>query len=145
MNDKKIMAVTNFYKQKYFIDDDFLNLPPKVLDEVQILLVTLAEKTHSIVQLGFYDDGEIFLETSAVEGDFSYDEIGSPLIAKKTENENKELFTMLENWYSLNFTQEGIHKREEILDIFNEDINDDFIYDELKAMEDLKNFFEKEN
>ncbi len=141
--DKKIMAVTNFYKQKYFFEDEFMDLPPKVLDEIQILLVKLAEKTHSIVQLGFYDDGEIFLETIQVEGDFSYDEIGAPLIAKKTKLENSELFNMLENWYSLNFTDAGINKRNELLDMFNEDIDDNFVYDELKAMEDLKDFFEE--
>ncbi len=142
---KKIMAATNFYKQKYFFDDDFMELPPKVLDEINILLVKLAEKTHSIVQLGFYDDGEIFLETSRAEGDFSYDEIGAPLEAKRVAQENKELLTMLENWYSLNFTDEGISKRNEFLDIFDENLDDDFIYEELKALEDLKTFFEKEN
>ncbi len=145
MENKKIMAVANFYKQKYFFDDDFLELPPKVLDEIQILLVELAEKTQCIVKLGFYTDGEIFLETSKADGDYNYDEIGIPLIAKKVENENRELIKMLENWYSLNFTKEGINKRNEFIDIFNENIEDDFIYKELEAIEDLKDFFEKEN
>ncbi len=140
--DKKIMAVTNFYKQKYFFEEEFTDLPQKVRDEIQILLVKLAEKTHSIVQLGFYDDGEIFLETIQVEGDFSYDEIGAPLVAKRTQQENSELFNMLENWYSLNFTNEGKNKRDELLDMFNE-TDDSFIYDELQAMEELKDFFEK--
>lgn len=142
--DKKIMAATNFYLQKYFFDDEFMELPPKILDEIQILLVELAEKTHSIVQLGFYADGEIFLETLQSDGDFSYDEIGAPLLAKKVENENKELFTMLENWYALNFTEEGLCKRDEFLDIFDEDIDDNFIYEELQALEDLKAFFERD-
>lgn len=142
--DKKIMAATNFYLQKYFFDDEFMELPPKILDEIQILLVELAEKTHSIVQLGFYADGEIFLETLQSDGDFSYDEIGAPLLAKKVENENKELFTMLENWYALNFTEEGLSKRDEFLDIFDEDIDDNFIYEELQALEDLKAFFERD-
>ncbi len=142
--DKKIMAVSNFYKQKYFFEDEFMDLPPKILDEIQILLVELAEKTHSIVQLGFYNDGEIFFETIGAENDFSYDEIGAPLLAKKAKNENRELFNMLENWYSLNFTTEGMNKRDEMLDMFN-DTDDSFIYDELQAMEDLQNFFEKES
>ncbi len=141
---KKIMAATSFYNQKYFFDDSFMDLPPNILDEIQILLVELSEKIQGIVQLGFYSDGELFLEVSSGDSDFSFDEIGANLQAKEVYRENREFFNMLENWYSLNFTDEGKAKKDEILDIFEDEIeNDDFIYDELRALEDLKDFFEK--
>ena len=105
MNDgKKILAVSNSYIKKYYLDSELLMLPKEVKDELKIILVTLTEEIGGIVEM-IYDEG-IILIPYANEDDFNYDEIDAKLKTRRLESEYKELFDNIRTYYK--FKNSGI-------------------------------------
>lgn len=116
---KSIMAISNFYNKKFFFDKEKFILPTKIYDDVKLMLLNLAELTGGIVSLGFYDDGELFINATKDTQDFSYDEIGAVLEVKRVMSAEQELIFMLEEWFDLYYTEEGLLKKEDFLNGFN--------------------------
>lgn len=77
------------------------NLPSQIKDEIKALVASMAEKLHCIFTLGFYENGNIYIETSSVENDFDFDEIGAKLETEKIKKEKAELLNSLNLWFKV--------------------------------------------
>ncbi len=107
MEEKMIISAASAYNEKYFISPKFTNLPKEVLDQIQILVVTLAQKTGGIVQMSYTNQGDLFFEATSEDGDFDYDEINAQLEIKRVEENNKQLLNGLIAYYKLFISEDG--------------------------------------
>ncbi len=99
--EKSVICGASVYKQKYYFNDKYAGLPDEIKKDIRIKVVTLAEKLHCVFLMGFYDDGDVYFETRAEEGDFSFDEIGAALEVRRLEREERELIEQLGVWYKV--------------------------------------------
>ena len=78
-NEKMVLCGANAYDKKYYLNEQFSNLPEQIKQELQIMCVLFTEEVGGILVLE-YDEGSCLqLITQADEGDLLYDEIGSGL------------------------------------------------------------------
>lgn len=105
--EKTALASASSYNQKYYLNPEFDNLPINIKTELKRICVPLAEKLHCIFTIGFYTNGEIYIETQAYETDINYDEIGSQLEIKNLQKHEQKLFKSLELWYIIYKTPKG--------------------------------------
>lgn len=99
--DKIILISASSYTQMYHLNPEFKSLPTDIRNELRYICIPLAEKLHCIFTIGFYNDGSIYIEASAEEVDYDFDEIGSQLEIKKLQKEKAELLKALQLWYKL--------------------------------------------
>lgn len=109
---KEILISASFYKQKYYENPDFSDLPEEIKKEIKQLCIITAENLQSIITLGFYPDGDVFIEAAAEEYDFDYDEIGVRLELKEIEQEYGPILEKLRLWYVVYRTDYGEQLRE---------------------------------
>lgn len=113
-NDNQVvLCAANAYKQKYYLNDNFAELPTSIKEELQIMCVLFTEDVGGVLQLVFNEDGELEFQTSCEEDDFFYDEIGSVLKIKQYRNQKRDLFEALETYYKVRFLGEGFEETEE--------------------------------
>lgn len=98
---REIIFATSSYNKKFYFADKTKTLPVSIRDEVKKIGIFLVNKVGGIFSLGFYDDGEMFIEYSFKDDDLSCDEIGAKLEIELLKRENRELFENLEVWYKL--------------------------------------------
>ena len=70
-------------------------------DELKIMCVLFTEDVGGILEVFFNEDGELEFRTSADEGDYLYDEIGSVLKVKDLQRSKTELLESLEMFYRI--------------------------------------------
>ena len=99
MMDKTVLAAASVYKQKYYLNPEFANLPPTIKNDIKVLCVSTAQRLHCVFMVGFSSDGSVFFEVQAEEDDFDYDEIGVPLEVKRLTQEQKELIDALQLYW----------------------------------------------
>ena len=104
--EKMTLCACSAYEQKYYFNEDFESLPQAIKDELKILCVLFTEDIGGVLTLAFDDAGNLKLETTAREGDYLYDDIGSVLKIKQIQNEKRELFESLEMYYKVFFLGE---------------------------------------
>jgi len=104
--DTIVLCGSNAYEQKYYLNEDFEGLPQTIKDELKIMCVLFTEDVGGILTLSFEEDGTLFFQTEAEEGDLLYDEIGSVLLVKKLQEEKKELLESLELYFKVFFLNE---------------------------------------
>ncbi|MCD7708410.1 MAG: DUF6145 family protein [Clostridiales bacterium] len=113
MYDEEItLCVSNAYQKKYYLNDDFEELPQGVQDELKIMCVLFTEDVGGILRLYFDEDGCLRFETSSSEDDFFYDDIGSALKIKEYQNDKRDLLTAVETYYRIFFLGEGLDEEE---------------------------------
>ncbi|MBQ6554011.1 MAG: hypothetical protein IJR45_03610 [Firmicutes bacterium] len=99
---KSVLSAANFHQQKhYYNEEDYSALPSDVKKEVKQIVVYLAEKVHGTVSIGFYEDGNVFIECFAAEDDLEYDSIGAKLEIDKMTRKRRALFNALSVWYKV--------------------------------------------
>lgn len=103
-----ILCVSSKYEEKYYLNEDFENLPASIQRELQIMCVLFTEEIGGILTLEFDRAGNLNLITAANEGDLLYDDIGSGLKIKQLREERKELLEALETYYKVYFLGEAI-------------------------------------
>lgn len=101
--DEKVLCGASAYSKLFFMDPDFDGLPDAVKKELKIMCVMHTEEVGGTLMLVFDEDGLLNFRTSANEDDFSYDEIGSALRIKRLQQENREFFGQLEDYYKIFF------------------------------------------
>lgn len=106
--DQVVLCGASAYEQKYYLNEDFKSLPSQVQDELKIMCVLFTEDVGGILTLVFDEDGKLLLETSAVEGDLLYDEIGSELKIRQIRKEKAEFLQSLELFYKVFFLGEDV-------------------------------------
>ena len=97
--EKVILAYASQYKEKYYINDQIGKLPEAVKNEIIMCLVFVTEEAGGVAELGFYPDGEVYVDSYCEEGDLGYDEISGGLLVREIEREHADLLEKLELWY----------------------------------------------
>ena len=103
-----VLCGSNSYEQKYYLNEDFEQLPEQVRDELKIMCVLYTEDVGGVLTLEFDDNGDLQFNVAAEEGDLLFDEIGSVLKIKKIRQEKEELLEALETYYRVFFLNEEL-------------------------------------
>ena len=74
-NEKMVLCASNAYEKKYYLNDQFSNLPERVKQELQIMCVLFTEEVGGILILQYEEDGTLQIVTEADEGDLLYDDM----------------------------------------------------------------------
>lgn len=97
--EKSVICAASVYKQKYYFNPEYSGLPEEIKKDIRVRVITLAEKLHCIFIMGFYDEGYVYFETRAEDGDYFFDEVGAALEVGRLEREERELTEKLGIWY----------------------------------------------
>ena len=100
-NEKVVLCASNAYEKKYYLNDQFSNLPERVKQELQIMCVLFTEEVGGILILQYEEDGTLQIVTEADEGDLLYDDIGCGLKVKQMQLDKRELLESLEMYYKV--------------------------------------------
>ena len=103
-----VLCGASAYTKKFYIDQNFENIPKEIKDELKIMCVLFTEDVGGILTLVYDENGELMLEVSADEGDLLYDEIGSELKIRQIQREKEELLRALELYYRVFFLGEDM-------------------------------------
>lgn len=103
-----VLCASSAYEQKYYLNEDFEQLPQQIKDELKIMCVLYTEDVGGILELEFDEEGNLNLKVTADEGDLLFDEIGSVLKIKQIQQEKAELLESLEMYYRVFFLDEEI-------------------------------------
>lgn len=104
--DKIVLCGSSAYEKKYYLNDDFSNLPEQVKNELQIMCVLYTEEIGGILTLSYDEEGNLEFEVNYDEGDLLFDEIGSVLKIKQLREEKKDLLEALEMYFKVFFLGE---------------------------------------
>ena len=83
MEKNVVLCASSAYEEKYYLNEDFMQMPESIKEELQIMCVLFTADVGGILTLEFDEDGQLLLQTDADEGDLLYDEIGSVLKIKQ--------------------------------------------------------------
>ena len=100
-NERMVLCASNAYEKKYYLNDQFSNLPERVKQELQIMCVLFTEEVAGILTLQYEEDGTLQIVTEADEGDLLYDDIGCGLKVKQMQLDKRELLESLEMYYKV--------------------------------------------
>lgn len=100
-NEKMVLCASNAYEKKYYLNDQFSNLPERVKQELQIMCVLFTEEVGGILILQYEEDGTLQIVTEADEGDLLYDDIGCGLKVKQMQLDKRVLLESLEMYYKV--------------------------------------------
>ena len=106
--DNIVLCSASKYTQKYYLNEDFEQLPQQIKDELKLMCVLYTEDVGGILELEFDEEGNLNLKVTADEGDLLFDEIGSVLKIKQIQQEKAELLESLEMYYRVFFLDEEI-------------------------------------
>lgn len=104
--DKIVLCGSSAYEKKFYLNDDFSNLPEQVKNELQIMCVLYTEEIGGILTLSYDEEGNLEFEVNYDEGDLLFDEIGSVLKIKQLREEKKDLLEALEMYFKVFFLGE---------------------------------------
>lgn len=110
--DNVILCVSSKYEEKYYLNEEFENLPEGIQRELQIMCVTFTEEIGGILTLEYDTKGNLNFITAANEGDLLYDDIGSVLKVKQMRERRRELLEALETYYKVFFLGEKLEMEE---------------------------------
>ena len=106
-----VLCASSAYEQKYFLNEDFNELPESIKDELKIMCVLYTEEVGGILTLKYQEDGTLVFEVSSDEGDILFDEIGSVLKIKQLQDKKRDLLESLELYYKVFFLGEDVDNR----------------------------------
>lgn len=98
---KEVLFAISSYNEKYYFNPISESLPKDIKLEIKKLGAYFVTKLRGTFLLGFYEDGDVFIECSALENDFDYDDIGAKLEIERFKKEKKELISSLSIWYKI--------------------------------------------
>ncbi len=99
---KDILSAASCYNKKYYINPDMeKSLPPQIREELKAIVASMAEKLHCVFTIGFYENGDVYIETMGEENDFDFDDIGAKLEINKIKREKSEFLGSLSLWYKI--------------------------------------------
>lgn len=96
-----VLCGANSYKEKYYLNPKFSNLPKQIKDELQIMCVMYVNDVGGIFLVEYDEDGSLHFRTEAIENDTTYDEIGGVLKIKELQRTKEELLRSLELYYKV--------------------------------------------
>lgn len=99
MENRRILCGASYYEQKFYLNPVYEKLPQQVKDELKIMCVMFVDEVSGIIMLEFDEEGNLRIVVTSKENDFYFDEIGSGLKVRQLQNEKRELFEQLEEYY----------------------------------------------
>lgn len=96
-----VLCAASAYDKKFYLNEAFQGLPQSVKDELKIMCVLFTEDVGGILELVYNEEGELEFRTSADEGDYLYDEIGSVLKVKELQRTKQDLYESLQIFYKI--------------------------------------------
>lgn len=69
-NEKMVLCASNAYEKKYYLNDQFSNLPERVKQELQIMCVLFTEEVGGILILQYEEDGTLQIVTEQMRETF---------------------------------------------------------------------------
>ena len=99
--EKDIIFAVSSYNQKYYFGESTKTLPIDIKSRLKEIGIYIVNKVNGRISIGFYNDGNLFIEHSFNEDDFFCDEIGARLEIDKLQKEEKELLESLRMWYKV--------------------------------------------
>ena len=108
--DEVVLCGSSAYTRKFYLNEDFENLPEQIKDDLKILCVLYTEDVGGTLQLVFNEEGSLTFRTECEENDFMYDEIGSVLKIKQLQQTKKDLFEAWEMFYKVFFLGEELEE-----------------------------------
>ena len=103
-----VICGSNSYTDKYFIKQDFEQLPDYIKNELKIMCVLYVHDVGGILTLVYEEDGSLCFEVASEEGDPMFDDIGSAMKIKKLQIEKKDLLESLQLYYRVFFLGEEL-------------------------------------
>lgn len=104
MNQEKVvLCASSAYEQKYYLNEEFEQLPKHIKDELKIMCVLYTEDVGGVLTLEFEEDGALTFNVASHEEDLLFDEIGSVLKIKEIQRTKVELLEALELFYKVFF------------------------------------------
>lgn len=108
MDENVVLCASSAYEEKYYLNEEFSQLPESIKEELQIMCVLYTADVGGILTMEFDPEGNLHFQTSADEGDLLYDDIGSVLKIKQLQETKKELLESLELYYKAFFLNEDV-------------------------------------
>lgn len=102
-----VLCAANSYRQKYYLNSNFNELPEYIREELQIMCVLYTEDVGGVLELVYTEDGDLEFRTSYEDDDYFYDEIGSVLKIKQYSIQKRDLLEALETYYKVRFLGQG--------------------------------------
>lgn len=96
-----VLCAASAYDKKFYLNEAFQGIPQSVKDELKIMCVLFTEDVGGILEMVFNEDGELEFRTSADDGDYLYDDIGSVLKVKQLQRSKEELLESLQVFYKV--------------------------------------------
>lgn len=96
-----VLCGASSYSKKFYIDQNFKNLPESIKNELKIMCVLFTEDIGGVLELVFDENGELQFRASCDEGDLLYDDIGCGLKLRELQRTKEELLTSLELYYKV--------------------------------------------
>lgn len=104
VEEETIIAVSNSYISKYYLDERLNILPKELKDGIKVLMVTFTEENGGILEMRYNDKlTSIFLFSYKDDNDFLYDDIAAGIKIQKLEKESEELFNNLAIFCKMKF------------------------------------------
>lgn len=107
-----VLCGSSAYTRKYYLNEDFRELPQGIKDELKIMCVLYTEDIGGTLTLVFDDEGCLQFQAACDEGDLLYDDIGSVLKIKQLQRTKEELFGSLEMYYKIFFLGEELSEED---------------------------------
>ena len=101
MSKEIVLCGASAYQKKFYMNQNFKNLPDSIQDELKIMCVLFTEDIGGILELVFTEDGSLEFRTSCNEGDLLYDDIGSGLKIRELQRTKEDLLRGLELYYKM--------------------------------------------
>lgn len=91
-----VLCGANAYNKKFYINQNFKNLPDDIKNELKIMCVLFTEDIGGVLELVFNEEGTLEFRTSCDEGDLLYDDIGCGLKIRELQRTKEDLLQALE-------------------------------------------------
>lgn len=96
--EKQVLFAISSYNEKYYFSPITKKLPKEIKLDIKKIGIYFVNKLKGIFTIGFYENGDIFIESSSLENDFEYDELGAKLEIERIKQEKKDLLSSLILW-----------------------------------------------
>ena len=96
-----VLCGASAYSKKFYIDQNFKNLPDSIKDELKIMCVLFTEDVGGVLELVCDEEGKLEFRASCDEGDLLYDDMGCGLKIRELQRTNEGLLSALELYYKV--------------------------------------------
>lgn len=96
-----VLCGASSYSKKFYIDQNFKNLPDSIKDELKIMCVLFTEDIGGVLELVFDANGQLEFRATCDEGDLLYDDIGCGLKIRELQRTKEDLLAGLELYYKV--------------------------------------------